>query len=116
MRGEKKELRNSGILSHIENKTADYENRIALGMRGRYGWKEFTYKGLGLMARKLARYIIEDLGLKKGAGIAILWKLICSAICLCMQLWIATSEYRFSKNAEPDQTILFCLVIQNQNI
>ena len=53
--GEKKELRNSGILSHIENKTADYENRIALGIRSRYGWKELTYKGLGLFSRKIER-------------------------------------------------------------
>ena len=66
------ELRNSRILSHIENKTADYENRIALGIRGRYGWREFTYKGLGLLSRKIARYLIEDLGIKKGEGIAIL--------------------------------------------
>ncbi len=66
------ELRNSRILSHIENKTADYENRIALGIRGRYGWREFTYKGLGLLSRKIARYLIEDLEFKKGDGIAIL--------------------------------------------
>ena len=66
------ELRNSGILSHIENKTADYANRIALGIRGRYGWREFTYKGLGLLSRKIARYVIEDLNFKKGDGIAIL--------------------------------------------
>ena len=66
------ELRNSGILSHIENKTADYANRIALGIKGRYGWKEFTYKELGLISRKIARYLIEDLGIKKGEGIAIL--------------------------------------------
>ena len=66
------ELRNSGILSHIENKTADYENRIALGIRGKYGWKEFTYKGLGLLSRKIARYVIEDLEFKKGDAIAIL--------------------------------------------
>ena len=62
---EKKELRSSGILSHIENKTADYENRIALGIRGRYGWKEFTYKGLGLLSRKIAKYLIETLEIKK---------------------------------------------------
>ena len=68
----KKELRNSGILAHIENKTADYENRIALGIRGKYGWKEFTYKGLGLFSRKIARYLIEDLEIKKGEGVAIL--------------------------------------------
>jgi len=67
-----KELRNSGILSHIENKTADYENRIALGIRSRYGWKELTYKGLGLFSRKIARYLIEDLDIKKGEGVAIL--------------------------------------------
>ena len=66
------ELRNSRILSHIENKTAEYENRIALGIKSRYGWRELTYKGLGLLSRKLARYIIEDLEFKKGDGIAIL--------------------------------------------
>lgn len=69
---QKSELRNSRILSHIENKTADYANRIALGIRGKYGWREFTYQGLGLLSRKIARYLIEDLELKKGDGIAIL--------------------------------------------
>lgn len=68
----KGELRNSGILSHIEHKTADFQDRIALGVKGTYGWREFTYKGLGLLSRKIARYIIEDLELKKGEGIAIL--------------------------------------------
>jgi hypothetical protein len=48
------ELRNSRILSHIEDKTADYENRIALSVKGRYGWRDFTYKGLGLRSRKIA--------------------------------------------------------------
>lgn len=66
------ESRNSGILSHIENKTADYENRVALGVKGRYGWREFTYKGLGLLSRKIAKYLIETIGLKKGEGVAIL--------------------------------------------
>ncbi|MBQ8475505.1 AMP-binding protein [bacterium] len=66
------ELRNSRILSHIENRTAMYEERVALGIKGQYGWREFTYKGLGLLSRKIARYIIEDLGMKKGAGVAIL--------------------------------------------
>lgn len=66
------ELRSSRILSHIENKTAMYEERIALGMKGQYGWIEFTYKGLGLLSRKIARYLIEDIGIKKGAGVAIL--------------------------------------------
>ena len=66
------EMRSSGILSHLENKTADYEERIALGIKEQYGWKEFTYKGLGLLSRKIGRYLIEDLGIKKGEGVAIL--------------------------------------------
>ena len=66
------ELRCSGILSHIENKTADYEDRIALGIKSSYGWKEFTYKVLGLLSRRRGHQLIEDLGIKKGEGIAIL--------------------------------------------
>lgn len=66
------ELRNSHILSHIQNKTKDYEERVALGIKGQYGWEEFTYKGLGLLSRKIARYLIEDVGIKKGESIAIL--------------------------------------------
>lgn len=67
-----RELRCSRILSHMEDKTANYENRIALGIKGRYGWREFTYKGLGLLSRKIAKYLIETLEIKKGQGIAIL--------------------------------------------
>lgn len=66
------ELRNSHILAHIENKTSDYENRVALGIKSTYGWEELTYKGLGLLSRKIARYLIEDIGIKKGESLAIL--------------------------------------------
>jgi long-chain acyl-CoA synthetase len=66
------ELRSSRILEHIENKTAMYEDRIALGIKGQFGLREFTYRGLGLMSRKIARYLIEDIEIKKGVGIAIL--------------------------------------------
>ena len=66
------ELRNSGILSHIESKTAEYADRVALGIKGDYGWREFTYKVLGLLSRRVARYLIEDLEIKKGEGVAIL--------------------------------------------
>ncbi len=66
------ELRNSHILSHLENKTADFEERIALGIKQQYGWEEVTYKGLGLLSRKIARYLIEDVGVKKGECLAIL--------------------------------------------
>ena len=66
------ELRNSRILSLMQDKTSDYEERIALGIKGLYGWREITYKGLSLLAEKTARYLIEDLEFKKGDGIAIL--------------------------------------------
>lgn len=66
------EIRNSNILSLLETKTGDYEGRIALGMKGPYGWREFTYKGIGLLSRKIARYLIEDVGVKKGECLAIL--------------------------------------------
>lgn len=65
-------LKSRDILSLLENKTDDYENKVALGIKETYGWKEFTYRGLGLLSRKLGRYIIEDLGLEKGERIAIL--------------------------------------------
>lgn len=66
------ELRNSHILSTMQNKTIDYEERVALGIKGTYGWKEFTYKGLSLLSRKIARYLIEDAEIKKGETLAIL--------------------------------------------
>ena len=66
------ELRNSHILSTMQNKTVDYEERVALGIKGTYGWKEFTYKGLSLLSRKIARYLIEDAEIKKGETLAIL--------------------------------------------
>ena len=66
------EVRNSHILSFLENKTADYADRIAVGMKSSYGWSEMTYKGVGLMSRKIARYLIEDIGIQKGECLAIL--------------------------------------------
>lgn len=66
------EERNSHILSFLENRTAAYAERIAVGMKSSYGWSEMTYKGVGLLSRKLARYLIEDLEIKKGECLAIL--------------------------------------------
>ena len=66
------EVRNSKILSLLETKTCDYQDRTALGIKGQYGWREFTYKGLGLLSRRIARHLIEDVGIKKGESLAIL--------------------------------------------
>ena len=64
--------RKSNVLSLLEDKTNDYANKIALGIKTSYGWKEFTYNGLGLTSRKLAAYLMNDLGVAKGERLAIL--------------------------------------------
>lgn len=64
--------RKNNILSLLEDKTYDYQDRVALGIKTSLGWKEFTYKGIGLLSRKLATYLINDLQLKKGERLAIL--------------------------------------------
>jgi len=64
--------RSCNILTLLQDKTCDYEDRIALGMKNSFGWKELTYKGIGLLSRKLASYLIEDIGVKKGERLAIL--------------------------------------------
>ena len=65
-------LRSKDILSILEDKTRDYQEKIALGTKDVYGWKEFTYKGIGQLSRKVARYIIEELDVPKGERLAIL--------------------------------------------
>ena len=65
-------LRSKDVLSLLEDKTGDYQNQVALGTKDQFGWKEFTYKGLGLFSRKIARFIIEDLNVPKGEKVAIL--------------------------------------------
>lgn len=62
----------NNILLLLEEKTRLYEDRIALGIKSALGWKEFTYKGIGLLSRKLATYLMDDLQLKKGEKLAIL--------------------------------------------
>ena len=62
----------NNILLLLEDKTEVYKDRIALGIKTALGWKEFTYKGIGLLSRKLATYLINDLQLKKGERLAIL--------------------------------------------
>lgn len=64
--------RENNILLLLEEKTGIYQDRVALGIKTALGWKEFTYKGIGLLSRKLATYLINDLQLKKGEKLAIL--------------------------------------------
>ena len=65
-------LREHNVLSFLEDKTKYYSDKIALGVKSQFGWKEFTYKGIGLMSRKLACYLLDHLEVKKGDRLAIL--------------------------------------------
>ena len=64
--------RTSNVLSLLEDRTNDYANKIALGMKSTYGWKEFTYNGLGLLSRRIAAHLKNDLQIPKGEKLAIL--------------------------------------------
>ncbi len=60
------------VLSMLEKNTKLYGERIALGKRNKYGWKELTYKGLSLLSMQFASYLITDLQMQKGEKLAIL--------------------------------------------
>jgi len=64
--------RKNNILLLLEDKTDVYGDRVALGIKTALGWKEFTYKGVGLLSRKLATYLIDELHVLKGQKLAIL--------------------------------------------
>lgn len=65
-------LRQKNVLSLLEDKTNAFNDNVALGMKTAMGWKEFTYKGIGLMSRKLAWHLINELQVKKGDRLTIL--------------------------------------------
>ncbi len=64
-------METTNLLSFIEKRTKELEDHIALGIRSNLGWNEMTFKGLSILSRKLASYMI-DIGLKKGDKVAIL--------------------------------------------
>lgn len=64
--------RKNNVLLLLEDKTEVYGERTALGIKTAYGWKEFTYKGVGFMSRKIASYLITELQVQKNDRIAIL--------------------------------------------
>lgn len=67
----KKEAKEN-ILSFLKNQTDKFQDRIALGMKNKYGWQEYTYQGLGLMSQKIASYLIDELKVKREEKIAII--------------------------------------------
>ncbi len=60
------------VLTLLHERTEKYSQKVALGMKTQYGWKEFTYQGVGLLSRKLAHHLLTELNVKKGDKLAIL--------------------------------------------
>lgn len=60
------------VLSRLDLNTKLHGERIALGKKNKYGWKELTYKGLGLLSKQFASYLITDLQMQKGDKMAVL--------------------------------------------
>ncbi len=65
-------LSRKNVLMLLDERTEKYSDKVALGMKNQYGWREFTYRGIGLMSRKLAHYLISSIEVKKGDRLAIL--------------------------------------------
>lgn len=61
----------NNILLFLENRTDEFENKIALGIKSNLGWNELTFRGLGVLSRRLANYLIRN-GVNKGDKISIL--------------------------------------------
>ncbi|MBQ2645543.1 AMP-binding protein [bacterium] len=59
------------LLLFLEHRTEKLEHKNALGMKTYLGWREITFKGLSILAKRLAAYLI-DKGIDKGDKIAIL--------------------------------------------
>lgn len=66
-----KDYKNKNILLLLEGKTNLYDDRIALGMKSYLGWKELSFKGVGILTKRLANYLIK-IGIDKGDKVAIL--------------------------------------------
>ena len=66
------ESKKQSILTLLKNRTENYSEKVALGMKNQYGWKEMTYAGVGNLSRKLACYLINEIKVEKGERIAIL--------------------------------------------
>lgn len=64
--------RADNVLSLLEDKTNDYARKTALGIKTNFGWKELTFDGLGLISRRVASYLINDLNVQKGERMIIL--------------------------------------------
>jgi long-chain acyl-CoA synthetase len=65
-------MKYENVFSLLEEITDKYSEKVSLGIKSRYGWSEVTYRGLGLLSRRLASYLIDVIQVEKGENIAIL--------------------------------------------
>ncbi len=65
-------LGRKNILSFLQERTENYADKVALGMKNQYGWKELTYSGISTLSRRIGAYLINDLKMEKGDRVAIL--------------------------------------------
>ena len=65
-------MKYESIFSLLEKTMNINQKKVALGMKTLWGWNEFTYKGLSLLAERLGAYLINDLQIPKGEKLAIL--------------------------------------------
>jgi len=65
-------MKYENVLSLLEEITIQNGEKVSLGIKTKWGWSEFSYKGLGLMSRRLASYLIDELSLERGERLAIL--------------------------------------------
>ncbi len=65
-------MKYENVFTLIEEITIKNQNRTALGQVTNLGWSELSYKGLGLLARQLACYLINDIKVEKGERAAVL--------------------------------------------
>lgn len=65
-------MKYENVFNLLEEITIKNCERTAVGIKSKWGWNEFTYKGLGLMSRKLASFLMNDLSIEKGEKLAIL--------------------------------------------
>ncbi len=61
----------TNVLLFLENRTETLENKIALGMRSSLGWNELTFRGVNVLSKRLANYLIKN-KIDKGDKVAIL--------------------------------------------
>ncbi len=64
-------MEQNNILLFLESRTKTLGNGIALGMKSSIGWRELTFQGLGILAKRLGNYLIKN-GIDKGDKIAII--------------------------------------------